>query len=257
MASNGNIGQMNWGAVSDKGMKRPNNQDYQVVLVDAYSLPGTDALLAVADGMGGHKAGEIASASAILGLVSRLRSEFNDGIASRAAKDYRDLLEEVILEVNADVFRASVEPETRGMGTTLTAAIIDGDTVSIGHVGDSRAYLLRNENLRQLTNDHSLAAEAVSRGFLTNEQVETHFGRNVLMRAIGTAPTVEVDTMLVPVETGDVILLCSDGLHGLVPPHEIADALNQKDLLEACWQLVERANELGGHDNVTAIAARR
>ena len=245
------------GSLSHVGMKRSGNQDAYCALVGPNAPPGSDALLAVADGMGGHKAGEVASDMAIRGLVDRLSRDERGGDATVPGSGKLDaLLQRIVGDLNAEIHTAAARPETRGMGTTLTVAVLAGDALSIGHVGDSRAYVLRDGRLQQITKDHSWVAEQVGRGVLTPEQAQEHPRRNILTRAIGVEPRVQVDGLALDVEQGDVLLLCSDGLHSLVTDEEIARILSTADPKKASQQLVDKANANGGNDNVTVIVGR-
>lgn len=223
-------------ARTDVGRVRDGNED--AYLVD----PETD-LLAVADGMGGHQAGEVASATAVEALQAGVREGRSVGDA--------------VGEANAAVYaRASADSELRGMGTTLTAAVLDDDTLLIGHVGDSRAYLLRDGELRQLTDDHSVVAELVAAGELTEAEAEVDPRRAMITRALGIDPTVTVDVLRVRVAFGDRILLCSDGLTTMVNDDAIAAVLrDEPDCDRAAAALVDAANAAGGADNITVIVA--
>ena len=239
------------------GLVRSSNQDSFCALLAPDAPLGSDALLAVADGMGGRPAGDVASAMAIERLLSRLQEAdkqqaLDDG--QRAG-----LLGEAMHAVNRDVFQAAIKPETRGMGTTLTVAMVTTSSLAIGHVGDSRLYLLRGGQLHQPTADHNWAEEEIRRGHLDRDAARTHPGRNILTRAIGTSPHVEADVLVLGVQPGDTILLCSDGLHGLhglLSDEEISRVLQDQSPPEAAKTLVNMANEQGGHDNVTVVVAR-
>ena len=238
------------------GMKRSNNQDAYCVLSGSNAPPGIDALLAVADGMGGHQAGEIASNMAIQGLVGRLSAEdAGHRTWPGPGRDER-FMAKVTREINAEVHRAGSQPETRGMGTTLTAAVLAGPRLLLAHVGDSRGYLYREGELHQITRDHSWVDEEISRGALTPDQARDHPRRNILTRALGTEAKVQVDRTVIEVKDGDLLLLCSDGLHSLVRDDEIGTILAREEPQIACEALVERANALGGGDNITVIVAR-
>ncbi len=256
MVMSGDGNQVTLGSLTHVGMKRASNEDSHCAMVGANSPSGTDALLAVADGMGGHQAGEVASAMAINGILSRLSINGSDSSDKRDAAYYERLLPLVVREANSDVVRGAINPANRGMGTTLTVALLLGSRLMVSHVGDSRAYLLRDGELLQVTRDHSWVAEEVARGALTPEQARDHPRRNVLTRALGAGTTVDVDGTIVDVRVGDVVLLCSDGLHGLVTDGEIEQRLSTEEPQRACELLVARANELGGHDNVTVVVAR-
>ena len=241
------------GARSDIGMTRSANEDAFCALAAPNAPSGSDALLAVADGMGGHKAGEVASEMAIRGLVARLS---RDGVAAQVTGGLVQALQLTIGELNAEVHRAGSRPETRGMGTTLTAAVITGRALTIGHVGDSRAYLLRDGELQQLTQDHSWVAEQVAGGVLTPAEAEVHPWRNILTRAIGVEPGVQVDGMTVEVTKGDLLLVCSDGVHALVRDDEISGLLAGGDPQSSSREIVDLANAKGGIDNITVVVAR-
>ena len=165
-------------------------------------------------------------------------------------------LHSAAVAANAKVFSESGTLERAGMGTTLTAAVVSGPVLALAHVGDSRAYLLRNGELALLTSDHTWVAYRVLKGALTPEEAETHPKRNVLLRALGVDESVEVDSAMVQIQKGDVILLSSDGMHGLVSGADIASVLGALSPQEAASKLIERANAAGGPDNVTAVVAR-
>ena len=234
------------------GVTRSSNQDSLCALVGSDAPPGVDALLVVADGMGGHRAGDVASDAAVRGLVAGLSRR--DAVAG--PDDLADALALAARQVNADVHAAAQRPETLGMGTTLTAAALRGRSLALAHVGDSRAYLLRGGELRQLTQDHSWVAERVAQGLLSPDEARDHPWGNVLTRAVGIGPEVEVDSDTLDVREGDVLLLCSDGLTSMLTDDRIARRLVDRDPPAACRTLVDAANASGGHDNVTVIVAR-
>lgn len=225
-----------YAGVTDTGRKRRRNEDAYVA---------TPPIFAVADGMGGPKAGEVASGLAA-GAV-RLDGDGGDGEARVA---------DLIREANRRVYERSAEDAAvSGMGTTMTVAVVGGDGVAIGHVGDSRAYLARGGALRQLTDDHSLVAELVRGGKLSPEEAVHHPQRSVITRALGTDPDVDVDVFTVNPEEGDVFLLCSDGLTTMVSDEAILRVLaDQHDLERAAKELVRLANRAGGEDNITVVA---
>jgi PPM family protein phosphatase len=223
--------------LSHRGRRRRHNEDAYVV---------QPPLFAVADGMGGAKAGEVASALA----ADAVQESGNDGESGEAR------VAALIEEANRRVFRrASEDREASGMGTTMTVALVEGDEVAIGHVGDSRAYLIRDGRLEQLTDDHSLVAELVRSGKLTPEEAETHPQRSVITRALGTEADVDVDTFSVRSAPGDLFLLCSDGLTSMVDDETILDAVerNRADFEEAAKALINAANRGGGEDNITVV----
>lgn len=222
---------------TDVGVVRRNNEDS---LLDA--LP----LVAVADGVGGHNAGEIASALAVDVLREWLPQLSSDG---------GEKLQEAANDANERIYsRAQSATELHGMATTLTAAWIDKGTCTIAHVGDSRAYLLRDGNLRQLTEDHSVVAQLVKEGRITPEDAFEHPWRNLVVQALGGQPDVVVDVLNVDLATGDRLLLCSDGLTDYVRPARIASTLaSHTDPIEACRALVETAKTANSRDNITVV----
>jgi protein phosphatase len=229
-----------YAVASDTGRRRRRNEDNYVV---------APPLFAVADGMGGAQAGEVASQLAASAL------EAGDSDAQEATKR----IDELIQEANRRIFdRATTDPSASGMGTTMTVALVEGMTVAIGHVGDSRAYLVRGEHMEQLTDDHSLVNELVKSGKLSEEEAQAHPQRSVITRAVGTDPDVDVDGFTIEAEEGDVFLICSDGLSDMVEDEEILELVlaNRDDLDKAVKALVAAANRVGGEDNITAVAFR-
>jgi serine/threonine protein phosphatase PrpC len=227
-----------YAAATDTGRKRRRNED-------AYVL--APPLFAVADGMGGAQAGEVASRLAAAALED----------TDPGALSGRERLVSVIQEANRRVHeRANTDPATSGMGTTMTVALVEGDGVVIGHVGDSRAYLVRGGEMEQVTNDHSLVNELLKSGRLSPEEAETHPQRSVITRAVGTDPDVDVDSFAVEGRDGDVFLLCSDGLTDMVSDREILEVVDRHhdDLDRVARSLVAAANRGGGEDNVTVVA---
>jgi PPM family protein phosphatase len=226
-------------ARTDTGRQRRNNEDAYFARAPAY---------AVADGMGGAQAGEVAA---------RIATEtFEEGLDDARAPAER--LSRVAAEANRRIFHHAQEDRSRsGMGTTLTAALVDGEEVTIVHVGDSRAYLLRDGELRQLTRDHSLVEELRRQGQLSTEEAEEHPQRSIITRALGAEPEVELDVQTHQAKTGDVFLLCSDGLTTMVRDERLHDILaDSRSLEQAADALVREANARGGRDNVTAILFR-
>jgi protein phosphatase len=229
-----------YAAASDTGRKRRRNEDNYFV---------APPLFAVADGMGGAQAGEVASQLA----ASALEGGGSDRLEGTQQIDA------LIQEANRRIFdRASTDPSASGMGTTMTVALVEGMTVAIGHVGDSRAYLVRGEQMEQLTEDHSLVNELLKTGKLSEEEAQIHPQRSVITRAVGTDPDVDVDGFTIEAEEGDVFLICSDGLSDMVEDEEILELVlaNRDDLDKAVKALVSAANRGGGEDNITAVAFR-
>ena len=224
-------------AVTDPGRTRRHNEDSYVI---------EPPLFAIADGMGGAQAGEVASGLATAAL--------KEGQADAAGEQR---IADLIQEANRRVYdRSSSDPNTSGMGTTITVALVEDDHVAFGHVGDSRAYLIRDASMEQLTEDHSLVNELLKTGKLSREEAETHPQRSVITRALGTDPDVDVDTFSVRAENGDLFLLCSDGLTDMVSEESILDLVerHRDDIDGALRALVKEANRGGGQDNITVVA---
>jgi PPM family protein phosphatase len=231
------------GAGTDRGQVRRRNED---------ALLTGEAVFAVADGMGGHLAGDVASATALLPIHALDGKVYPDAASAQAA------LLDAILAANAAVVRkAADEPSLRGMGTTLTATIVEGRRLHVGHVGDSRAYLVRDGRMTQLTRDHTLVAHLVEEGQITEEEAAQHPHRSIVTRAIGVDVDLEVDTLTIELEDGDEVVICSDGLTGPVDDEEILEVLvSTPDPQRAAERLIELANEHGGPDNITVVLLR-
>ncbi len=227
-------------ALTDAGRKRRRNED---------SFVAEPPLFAVADGMGGAQAGEVASR-----LAAAAFREFHEA----DELDPEQRLAAIIQEANRRIFeRAQADTQASGMGTTITASLVGENQLSIGHVGDSRAYRIRGGALEQLTEDHSLVADLVRSGRLSPEEADMHPQRSVITRALGTDPEVDVDTFTIDVETDDVFLLCSDGLTTMVEDDRILAVVREaKSLEHAARSLVKEANRRGGEDNVTVVLFR-
>lgn len=244
------------GGKSDVGQQRGNNED-------CFRIVQAPDLFVVADGMGGEAHGEIASAMAVETVVKACMGEEGNTVAVSAEvqpgwTDSTKRLFNAAHLANKKIFEsAAAHPEQQGMGATLTAAWINEETLSIAHVGDSRAYLLRSGALQQLTSDHSLVAEQVRRGILSAEEAERSEMQSVLLRALGTQPEIEIDGEEHTLFPRDVLLLCSDGLTRMVTELEIAGTLqSEPDPTRAAERLVALANENGGADNVTVVVIR-
>jgi PPM family protein phosphatase len=243
--------------LSDVGRVRTNNED-SFRIVEALNL------FILSDGMGGEAHGEVASAMAVDIINKYCESEREDSGATVLDEAPTNLgsqtrrLKNAVTQANFQIFQAAQKnPEQRGMGATITALWLKDTALSIAHVGDSRAYLLRSGNLQQLTNDHSLVAEQVRRGLITPQQAEESDMQSVLLRALGAHPDVEIDTDEVEIMPRDVLLLCSDGLTRMVTEPEIAGALQAETVPSAAAErLIALANENGGIDNVTVIVVR-
>jgi serine/threonine protein phosphatase PrpC len=242
------LAQVDAASMTDSGKVRQKNEDsygcFQPSDLQVRERKGL--LYIIADGMGGHRGGEVASRLAVEAIHSHYYSS--------NVEDPSSALVEAFQKANQSVYDKSMSDELlMGMGTTCTAMVILGECAYFAHVGDSRAYLLRQGELRQITEDHSLVSEMLRSGLISSEDARTHPQRNVITKSLGAQIPVQMDTPSTPldVEDGDVFLLCSDGLTALVPDNEIKEVLGSHDSAEACTQLVELANQKGGPDNIT------
>lgn len=240
--------------MSDVGLVREHNED---VVASNLNI----GLIILADGMGGYKAGELASEIAVLTITSDLAQAMYDQISRPKSKlmPESEMLFEAASKANASIFHiAKHHPQCEGMGTTLVAGVFTDNKLVIGHIGDSRAYRLRNQVLVQLTEDHSLLQEQLNAGEITLEQARRSPNKHLLTRALGTDPFVELELNEYETEINDVYLLCSDGLTDLVSDDEIQIILLEAgaDLDRAAANLVTYANKLGGKDNVSVIVSR-
>jgi serine/threonine protein phosphatase PrpC len=226
-------------ALSDVGRARQGNED---------SYLERSPLFAVADGMGGARAGEVASGIAV--------ATFDDEPQPQASPEER--LAAVARAANERIYTLAQEDASHaGMGTTFTAVLVTGNEIAIGHVGDSRLYRWRDGELERLTDDHSLVEEFVRQGKLTPEEAEVHPQRSIITRALGPEPQVEVDTLTYPAKAGDVYLACSDGLTGMISEADVAEILRDTvSLDEAAQALIDAANRNGGRDNITVVLFR-
>ncbi|MDQ2869446.1 MAG: protein phosphatase 2C domain-containing protein [Acidobacteriota bacterium] len=248
--------------MTDKGRRRPNNED-DLALVDLsagrtieecavsdHPVGDSGVLLAVCDGVGGRRAGEVASALALSELASEMEAAAN-------GCPRRSLFGEAVERVNRLVWKkAHEDPRLDGMATTLTAAVVCRRRAILAHVGDSRAYLLRGGTIRQVTRDQSFVQSLVAEGALTEEEAAHSPYRNVILQAVGRKKTVEVALDACELETGDTIALCTDGLSEKVEKKDLERALLGPDLEQAVRSLVALANERGGEDNITLLVAR-
>jgi PPM family protein phosphatase len=227
---------------TDVGKTRDHNED-DYGYGEGAQVERFGALLVVCDGMGGHAAGEVASH---LGVETIIAAYYGDPAENRT-----EALRQAFEQANA-----RIHSEGRGsMGTTGVAALLHHDALHVANVGDSRGYLIRGGELRQITRDHSLVSEQVAAGVITPEQARSLYYRNVITRALGYQPEVAVDLFRWPLQPGDVVVLCSDGLHGLVTDEEIAQIASSEPLDDAVERLVDLANERGGSDNITVLIA--
>lgn len=241
--------------LTDVGMRRDHNED-------SYLVDDESQLYVVADGMGGHLGGERASKLAVLTIQASVEEDRTQVLNG---KSYNGPIEEhpalmvlpnAVKKACAAIFReAQVEPELQGMGTTVTGVAFVGRLAFFGHVGDSRAYLIRDGRIEQLSDDHSLVNEQLKAGLITPEQAKMSRFRHIITRSVGFEEDVAVDTMVVPIQEGDLFVLCSDGLANLVTQTEIRDVIYANFLRDAPRQLIALANERGGDDNITVVMA--
>lgn len=238
-------------ALTDVGQSRTTNQDYVYLSIDAVgALPN---LLIVADGMGGHKAGDVASRSAVLSVVESVKNTKQNDIVS--------IIEEAVSYSNEELLKLSrSDPEYEGMGTTMVIATIENDSMYVANVGDSRLYLI-NDNIHQITRDHSYVEAMVSIGELDKESARTHEKKNIITRAIGVAPGTEADFFEVQLNSGDIILMCSDGLTNMVDDEHIKSIVNRNEEEDfkpdkIAQALIDAANENGGKDNIAVLIAK-
>ena len=234
--------------LSDTGRARPHNEDYVDYSVpqDPHLMDTKGGLYLVADGMGGHQAGEVASRQAIKLVIDQYYSDSTHDVGTSLVRAYKAANRMIYDEAQSD-------PAKAGMGTTLVAAAIVGRTVYVASVGDSRAYLIGQNQIAQITEDHSWVQEQIRAGLLTREQARSHPQRNVVTRALGSKPSVEVDLFEGQLADGDVLLLCSDGMSGLVEDWEIEAIVREQPAQDAARTLVAKANERGGMDNITVL----
>ena len=227
-------------ALTDVGKVRAVNQD-ALIVDEGLQLYG------VADGMGGHNGGETASAGARDGLIAALQGKAPS----------MEALRDGIIQVNAELFRQQAQDEKlTGMGTTLSVIWMSEHFVYLAHVGDSRIYRFREGKLEQMTDDHSLVGELMRAGYLTPEQAENHPNKNVILRAVGTESGIDVDLAAEERKQGDLWLICSDGLHGMVPDEKMTEMLTAHTLEEAAKRLMDAALAAGGRDNISVVLVR-
>lgn len=233
--------------LSDVGQKRKHNEDY-VGFYEPYRVNDLNVhgrLYVLADGVGGATAGDVASQYTVNKVIHSYYQGHTD-------EDHATRLRRAIEEANTDIFvQNSGRSDHREMATTVVAAIIHGDELVTANVGDSRAYIIRDEAIEQITEDHSLMAEMINDGVITAEQAATHPYRNVILRSIGAYETVQVDIFFRQVAPEDILVLCSDGLTHLVSNRELVDIVNARPPADATRQLVALANERGGDDNIS------
>ena len=242
---------MRFAAKSDKGNVRETNEDC-CNMISGY--PGIPVTFIIADGMGGHNSGEIASRTAIdyiSNSILKTAGLFSDN------SDIAGTVKKLMLEANQSVYEESVKyTGNHGMGTTLTITVIAGKIMYVGHVGDSRLYLIRNDAITQITTDHSYIEELVRNGSLTREEADKHPSKHIITRALGCTAELEVDTYICEMEENDLFVLCTDGLTNMLDEDEIKRIVSSNPPVEACEELVDRANNNGGEDNITVIVIK-
>ncbi|MGF1511877.1 MAG: Stp1/IreP family PP2C-type Ser/Thr phosphatase [Myxococcota bacterium] len=244
---------LRYAGLTHVGMKRTHNEDN-------FALLPAESLYIVADGMGGHASGEVASQMAVETIMNFFRMTTQDKEVTWPYREDRSLrydenrLITAVKFANQRIFEAaSREPRFKGMGTTIVAAFFTHEGAYLGHVGDSRAYRIRRKSIEQLTDDHSLLNDYIKANRLTEQEIENFPHKNVIVRALGMKEDVEVDLARLQPEAGDIYLLCSDGLSGMLDDEHMMEVILESDKLEtACHRLVDAANEEGGNDNITA-----
>ncbi|MBC8588630.1 Stp1/IreP family PP2C-type Ser/Thr phosphatase [Paratissierella segnis] len=238
------------GAVTDIGKIRDINQDFMFV-GDVESFP----LYIVADGMGGHNAGEVASNMA----VHIIKKVFIDNIKRLKDKEnIKRTIEEAISQANKKIYLESKKVlKYAGMGTTITLAYIFNNNIYIGHVGDSRAYFATGEKIYQITDDHSLVNELIKNGSITPEEAINHPQKNLITRAVGTSSEIQLDFYMLDYKSDDILIICSDGLSNMLSDGDIMKLIkSESDVDKACNKLISVANDNGGRDNITVIAIK-
>lgn len=236
---------MKTASLSDKGKRRQLNQD--VVYSSELPVGNLPNLFIIADGMGGHKAGDFASRFAVDTICREVEHS--------AGRSPEEILQSAINVANTGIFELSNDNrDLEGMGTTVVAAVVYGDCLKVGNVGDSRLYIVNGKNIRQITTDHSLVEEMIRMGGLDRESARTHPNKNIITRAVGVTSAVAADFYEVRLQEGDIILLCSDGLSNMLEDEEIRMIVNaQRDIMEKAEALVRVANLNGGRDNISLI----
>lgn len=234
-------------AKTDIGLKRSTNQDAYA----AGELPGSVAWAVVCDGMGGAAGGNYASSTAVKLISERICASYRVGMSSNSI---RNVLTSAITAANISVYDMSVQnPDLSGMGTTVVAALIVNGSVCIAHAGDSRAYILNKNSLRQLTKDHSFVQEMVDRGSLTPDQAKDDPRKNLITRALGVSNDLRIDFCEEFIDENDVLLICTDGLTNFVETEDFYELTSDGNFYEYAERLVNRANENGGGDNITVV----
>ncbi len=240
---------MRYGIRTDRGLKRQLNEDNCNVLV---GYPGVPTCFVIADGMGGHKCGEVASKQAVDSVCNLLLK------ADWEKQDISEMLRDIITSVNDEIYNFSLLDEaTQGMGTTLIISVLKNRKLYIGHVGDSRVYIIRDNLIEKVTWDHSFIEELVKNGSITKDEAVNHPNKNMITRAVGYELGLQVDTYEVDIKENDIILLCTDGLTNMLSEEEILDIITSNDEPQnVCDTLIQNANNRGGEDNITVIVGK-
>lgn len=238
---------MRYASATDKGMVRPINEDFHAIL-----SVGDSSVFVVADGMGGHAVGEVASRTAVEFALSALPKELK---SAKTVSALEQLLQETLEKANVKVYLESLDnKEYKGMGTTLTLAVYRDWRLYISHIGDCRVYLLHGSSLERLTVDHTLVQEMLDMGSISPQEAQNHPKRHVLVKSLGVKEYMSPDTHSFDIAEGDLILMCTDGLYGYVDEETIRKILRRHKNLDSCsQQLIDVANAAGGKDNVTVI----
>lgn len=233
-------------AKTHTGMVRDNNEDF-------FMYDNDLNFFVVADGIGGHNAGEVASELACTIIIENLRKHY-----SSYSQKLPLLLTKSIEKANKAVYIKSLEHENfEGMGTTITLGILSEGIVYVAHVGDSRMYIIKNDKIQQVTRDHTLVNELLANGTITCEEAKVHPQRNIITKAVGSSEKLSVDIFEIEVENNNVLLLCSDGLTDTTDDSKILDIIiNSENYHHACTSLIDSANESGGHDNITVMIVK-
>lgn len=235
-------------AKTDKGMVRDTNQDAYAV----GELPGGVAWAVVCDGMGGAAGGNIASALAVKVNSEKINNSYNAQMKDISIKN---MLHSALVAANLEVFDMSLErPELRGMGTTVVCAIVKEGQAYIMHAGDSRAYIVSDNGLKQITMDHSMVQDLVNKGKITEEEAAVHPNKNIITRALGVEKTIEIDFRQVDLDRGNTLIICTDGLSNYVSSQEICEEIKDSKYYAFADRLVKKANANGGGDNITVVA---
>ena len=235
--------------LTDDGLVRDHNEDY-------ISWQLESGLVILADGMGGHNAGEVASELAVSSITDALEEVLSPEIKNSCEINFKDAVNESVIFANEEInLHAQTHPECTGMGTTVVMALFHNNTVILASVGDSRIYRFRKGELKQVTTDHSLVQEMIDNGYMSEEEALNSTNRNLITRALGIAEDVKVDVVQNDIEIDDIYLLCSDGLSDMVNDETIFSTLvkSRQDLKRGTEDLIELAKENGGHDNVSVI----